>query len=130
MRELVLLLAVLLSVQVASAGKAASEKAGKAAGGKKLQLAPPQQKAQTTEDPGSATRLLYEDPRNKYSLTADADKKVPSGAVKATCTDNMGMIYKKGDSGYDGCLRTVNTQAPKLPGDNKRPSSLGITIGQ
>ncbi len=96
---------------------------------KKLKLTPPGQKAQTTEDPGSATRLLYEDPRNKYSLTAGADKKTPDGPVRATCTDNMGMIYKKGDAGYDSCLRTLNSQAPKLPGDDKRPNSVGITIG-
>ncbi len=123
MRELILLLVILVSVPAAVASKEKSTK------DKKLKLAPPGQKAQTTEDPGSATRLLYEDPRNKYSLTADADKKQPEGVIKPTCTDSMGMVYKKGDKGYDGCLRTVNQQAPHLPGD-KRPTSLGITIGQ
>lgn len=123
MRELVLLLVILTSVQAAEASKDNKDT-------RKLKLTPPGQKAQTTEDPGSATRLLYEDPRNKYSLTADADKKTPVGAIKATCTDPMGMIHKKGDVGYDGCLRTLNSQAPRLPGDDKRPSSLGITIGQ
>jgi hypothetical protein len=123
MRELVLLLLTLASTQAALASKDIKDN-------RKLKLTPPGQKAQTTEDPGSATRLLYEDPRNKYSLTADADKKTPDSAIKPTCTDSMGMIHKKGDAGYDGCLRTLNSQAPKLPGDDKRPSSLGITIGQ
>ena len=121
MRELVLLLMIITSVQPAVASKTKDSK--------KIKLAPPGQKSQTMEDPGSATRLLYEDPRNKYSLTAGADNKQPESAFKPTCTDSMGMIYKKGDKGYDGCLRTVNQQAPHLPGDKRSPS-LGITIGQ
>lgn len=97
---------------------------------KKIDLTPPGQDAANTEDPGSATRLLYEDPRNKNSITAGSDKKLPGG-VKGTCTDNMGMIYKQGDAGYDGCIRTFGKGTPPaLPGDNKRPKSVGITIGQ
>ena len=94
-----------------------------------MNLTPPGQVAAETEDPGSATRLLYEDPRNQNSLTPGADKKVPSPSVQATCTDNMGMIYKKGAAGYDGCLRSFGKGTPpRLPGDN-RPNSVGITIG-
>ncbi|HEY8279228.1 MAG TPA: hypothetical protein VIH99_06380 [Bdellovibrionota bacterium] len=97
---------------------------------KHIKLTPPGQKAQTTQDPGSATRLLFEDPRNKNSPTAGADKKMPKSAVKGTCADTMGMIYKQGDTGYEGCLRTENKTRPALPGDDKHPNSIGFTIGQ
>lgn len=117
MRELVLLLVVLFAVQAHAMPK-----------DKKLKLTPPGQGASTTEDPGSATRLLYEDPRNQNSLTAGAEKKGVKVDVKHTCTDNMGMSYKQGDSGYDGCMRTFNTATPPAPGD-KRPQSLGISFG-
>jgi len=117
MRELVLLLLVLFTLQTQSN-----------AAEKKLRLTPPGQKAQTTEDPGSATRLLFEDPRNQNSLTAGAEKKVPTSGVQSTCTDNMGMSYRKGDPGYDSCVRTFNTLPPNSPSD-KRPQSLGISIG-
>ena len=70
MRELILLLVVLFTVKAQGGPGEKSEK--------KLKLAPPGQKAQTTEDPGSATRLLYEDPRNQNSLSADAQKKAPA----------------------------------------------------
>jgi|GEM_PF-6732863 len=117
MRELVLLLVVLFTVQANAKTK-----------DKKLKLTPPGQGAATTEDPGSATRLLYEDPRNQNALTAGAEKKGPNVEVKHTCTDNMGMSYKQGDSGYDSCMRTFNTATPPAPGD-KRPQSLGISFG-
>ena len=128
MRELSLLLLLLgiLQVQFREPAHAADQKK------RKLNLTPPGQDAANTEDPGNATRLLYEDPRNKNSLTADAEKKaLPSSGIKNTCTDNMGMYYKQGDAGYDGCLRAFGkgTQ-PQLPGDNKRPNSLGFTIGK
>ncbi|MGZ3658189.1 MAG: hypothetical protein ACXVB9_15965 [Bdellovibrionota bacterium] len=120
MREISLLLLVLGLVQIHAF---ASDK-------KKVNLTPPGQTAASTEDPGSATRLLYEDPRNQNSITAGDEKKLPNTGVKATCTDNMGMIYKKGDRGYDGCLRAFGKGIqPSLPGDNKRPNSVGITIG-
>jgi hypothetical protein len=119
MRELVLLLLVLFAVQAHAKPKDRKQP---------LKLAPSGQKAATTEDPGSATRLLYEDPRNQNSLTAGAEKKGPKVEVKHTCTDNMGMSYKQGDSGYDGCMRTFNTATPPAPGD-KRPQSLGISFG-
>lgn len=120
MREVLLLLLVLGTVQV-------NAKEIK----KKLNLTPPGQKAQTTEDPGSATRLLYEDPRNKNSLTAGVtEEKASNVAVKSTCTDSMGMIHKQDDQGYAGCMRTLDKTGPKLPGDDKRPSSVGITIGK
>lgn len=123
MREITLLL-LLLGVLQMHALAAEKKK-------KPLNLKPPGQQAATTEDPGSATRLLYEDPRNKNSVTADADKKGLPVNAKATCTDNMGMIYKQGDAGYDGCLRAFGKgTAPQLPGDNKRPNSVGISIGQ
>jgi hypothetical protein len=50
--------------------------------------------------------------------------------VKSTCTDNMGMIYKKGDSGFDGCLRTFGKAPPSAVPGNKRNNSVGISIGQ
>jgi hypothetical protein len=123
MREAFLLLLLLAVLQLHAIAKTPGKKG-------KLNLTPPGQKAANTEDPGSATRLLFEDPRNKNSLTADADKKTPRLGVKATCTDNMGMIYKQGDRGYEACLRSFGkgTQ-PALPGD-QRPNSVGITIGQ
>lgn len=124
MREVTLLLLILGILQVHEFASAAEKK-------KHVDLTPPGQDAANTEDPGSATRLLYEDPRNQNSLTAGAEKKVPSKGIKATCTDNMGMIYKQGDAGYAGCFRTFGKGTPpQLPGDNKRPNSVGITIGQ
>lgn len=120
MRELILLLVVLVTVQV----HAQEVKKNK------LKLMPPGQKAQATEDPGNATRLLYEDPRNKNSLTHGVNLDgTAKGPVTSTCTDNMGMIYKKGDAGYDGCLRTFSHVQPKLPGDDKRQNAVGFTIG-
>ncbi len=120
MRELVLLLVVLFTVQVHA------EDAKK----KKIRHGNAEQKAQVTEDPGNATRLLYVDPRKNESLSHEIDSDAGrKNAVTSTCTDNMGMIYKKGDKGYDGCLRTFAHPAPKLPGDDKRPNAVGITIG-
>jgi len=124
MRELVLLLLILATIQTHAIGKNKDATKGK------LKLTPPGQTAQATEDPGSATRLLYEDPRNKNSLASDADKKGVLATTKGNCTDNMGMIYKQGDPGYEACLRTFGKTAPNLPGDNKRPNSVGITIGR
>ena len=123
MREMILLLLVLAVLQAHALADTTKKKK------KPVNLTPPGQVAAETEDPGSATRLLYEDPRNPNSLTAGSEKKVPSRAVQATCTDNMGMIYKQGDSGYDACRRTFGKGTPpRLPGDN-RPNSVGITIG-
>lgn len=97
---------------------------------KKLKLTPPGQKAQATEDPGSATRLLFEDTRNMNSVVAGADKKTGGAKITSTCTDNMGMIYRNGDPGYEGCQRTFSMEQPKSQGDKNRPASMGITIGQ
>jgi hypothetical protein len=122
MRELTLLLLLLGIVNLEALAGAPRKK--------KLNLTPPGQQAATKEDPGSATRLLYEDPRNQNSLTAGSDKKMPGAQVTATCTDNMGMIYKQGATGYEGCLRTFGKGTPPgLPGD-KRQNSVGFTIGQ
>ncbi len=118
MRELVLLLVVLFTVQANAKPK-----------DKKLKLTPVGQGAATTEDPGSATRLLFEDPKNQNSITAGADKKTANIEIKSTCTDNMGMSYRSGDKGYEGCMRTFNTNQPPNPTD-KRPQSLGISFGK
>lgn len=122
MRESLLLLLLLATIQSHASA------AAKAKDTKKLKLTPPGQQAQTTEDPGSATRLLFEDPRNKNSLTAGADQKGPKVTVSATCTDNMGMIYKQGDPGFEGCQRTFDRAVS--PNDEKRNKSVGITIGR
>jgi len=123
MREITLLLLLLGAVQIHSMAYAKDKK--------KVNLTPPGQKAAEKEDPGSATRLLYEDPRNQNSITAGTDAK--AGAVNAkvssTCTDNMGMIYKQGDSGYSGCLRTFGKAPPSAVPGNKRNNSVGISIG-
>ena len=124
MREIVLLLLLLVIVQVHASARSSEQKKGK------LNLTPPGQKTANTEDPGSATRLLYEDPRNKNSPAAGSEKKMPNSIVKATCTDNMGMIFKNGDAGYDACLRSFGKGTQALPGDNKRPNSVGFTIGK
>ena len=122
MRELFLLMLFLGVLQAHSFANASDKP-------KKLDLTPPGQDAADTEDPGSATRLLYEDPRNSNSLVATPEKKSLAG-TRLTCTDNMGMIYKQGSPGYDGCLRTFGSGTPpQLPGDKKN-KSLGITIGQ
>ncbi len=121
MPKIILLLGILATLPLYANAKESKEK--------KLELTPPGQVSDSKEDPGSATRLLYEDPRNQNSITADAGKKDSKTKIKATCTDNMGMFYKKGDSGYDGCLRSFKNAQPNLPGDNKRPPSLGISIG-
>jgi hypothetical protein len=124
MRELTLLLLCLGILQIHAYAEPAQKKPQK-----KLNLTPPGQEAANTQDPGSATRLLYEDPRNQNSLTAGSEKKLPV-TVSATCTDNMGMIYKQSDAGYAGCTRTFGKGTPpKLPGDNSRQNSVGITIG-
>lgn len=104
--------------------------AKKAAPKKRLNLTPPGQKAQATEDPGSATRLLYEDPRNQNSIAANTAKKGGPAPVRGTCTDNMGMIFREGDPGFEGCRRTFSVEQPRLPGDSKRSQSMGFTIGQ
>ncbi len=121
MRELMLLLVLLVSIQVHAL---ASAKANK------MKLASPDQKMQTTEDPGSATRLLYVDPQNKNAPSPDGvDGKPAKAIIKQACTDNMGMIYTQNAVGYEGCVRSFSKEQPKLPGDNKRPNSLGFTIG-
>lgn len=89
---------------------------------KKIDLKPKHEKP---EDPGSATHLIYETPK--------ADAPVPSNTAKpkvtgtATCTDSVGMIYKQGDSGYAGCLRTMDVARPDQ--NDKRNRSVGISIG-
>src|SRR5688500_12493491 len=86
---------------------------------KKIDLRPQQSKS--NEDPGSATHLIYEAPK--------AAEKAESGKTKITvgqtCTDQLGMIYKPGDSGYKGCLRTMDLTKPE---SNDQHKSLGITI--
>jgi hypothetical protein len=126
MREISMLLLVLGFMQAHSFAYAKGKKKTN------LDLTPPGQTASENEDPGSATRLLYEDPRNQNSITAGTDEKTQalSGQVKSTCTDNMGMIYKKGAAGYDGCLRTFGKAPPSAVPGNKRNNSVGISIGQ
>lgn len=124
MRELFLLMALLGALQVHAKEKSK----------KKVDLAPPGQAAASTEDPGSATRLLYEDPRSANSLMSDAEKKQPKAAVQATCTDEMGMIHTHGAPGFDSCLRTQQNQRARpyhQPSDSKRPTTgVGITFGK
>jgi hypothetical protein len=85
---------------------------------KKLDLKP-----QTTkvEDPGSATHLIYEAPAKNMDKAEES-----TSVVKPTCTDQMGMIYKKGDKGYSGCLRTMDLAKPA---DKRHSPSVGFTIG-
>lgn len=91
---------------------------------KKVDLRP--QGVVKTEDPGSATRLLYEKPKREKEEVVNGRKTKVS--INATCTDQLGMIFKQGDQGYEGCLRTMNRTKP---GDDKRHQpSIGITVGQ
>ena len=87
---------------------------------KKVKLAPPHK----IEDPGSATPLIYKSPNE----VKDLEPRLADDPVKSICTDNFGMIHKKGTSGYDGCLRNQNTMRPQNASD-KNPNSLGITFG-
>ena len=87
---------------------------------KKIQLAPPHK----IEDPGSATPLIYKTPDEVKNL----EPKAEDDPVKSICTDNFGMIHKKGTAGYDGCIRNQNTVRPQNASD-KNPNSVGFTIG-
>lgn len=87
---------------------------------KKVQLAPPHK----IDDPGSATPLIYKTPQEVEKL----EPRVADDPVKSICTDNFGMVHKKGTSGYDGCLRNQNTLPPQNATD-KNPNSVGITFG-
>jgi hypothetical protein len=123
MRELFLLLLFLGVLQAHSYASSADNK-------KQIDFTPPGQITANTEDPGSATRLLYEDPLNSNSLMGSQPAKRNAVNATPTCTDNMGMIYHQGAPGYDGCLHTFGGGTPpQLPGDG-RNRSLGVTIGQ
>lgn len=86
---------------------------------KKLNLKPQNTK---NEDPGSATHLLYEPIK---PIEGNSDE--PKVQITQTCSDSVGMIYKKGDKGYDGCLRTKDLARP-AENSRQRPS-VGFTIG-
>lgn len=88
------------------------------AANKKINLKPQPSKL---EDPGSATHLIYEAPK------ASDTKVEENGAVKPTCRDSVGMVYKKGDKGYEGCFRTMDLSQPQ---DKRHSPSVGFSIGQ
>ncbi len=88
----------------------------------KVNLKPQQQKV---EDPGSAEALLYKNPKD---LPAPAKENSSSGlSIASTCTDSLGMIHKKGETGYEACLRNLNKTQPE---NKNQPNSLGFTIGK
>ncbi|MGZ3693514.1 MAG: hypothetical protein ACXWQO_04945 [Bdellovibrionota bacterium] len=87
---------------------------------KKLNLKP--QHVSDSDDPGSATHLIYEAPKTPEK--ANAKGKITMGQ---TCTDQLGMVYKPGDTGYKGCIRTMDLTKPESTDQRK---SVGITIGR
>lgn len=90
---------------------------------KKLNLKPQAEKK--VEDPASAEHLLYESPQK---VEANSIANNPKFKAQASCTDQLGMVHKSGDKGYEACLRNVGKTQPNSGVDPKR-SSLGITIG-
>lgn len=111
MRALILFLAIALPLHL----EAKTEK--------KINLKPQHGKS---EDPGSATHLIYESPKNSEKASeVDGKGKIVAGQ---NCTDQLGMIYKKGDNGYEGCLRTMDAARPES--SDQRRKSVGITIGR
>ena len=87
----------------------------------KINFRPPHEKI---EDPGSATPLIYKSPAEVKNL----EQKPQESAVKTICTDSMGMMIKKGDSGYEACVRNQDKLGPSRAND-KNPNSVGISIG-
>ncbi len=112
---------VLIALCLLPAAALASEK-------KKVDLKPNSAKAvKKAEDPGSATKLLYEDPKKLKSETAQNNGGI---AISSTCTDHQGMVHTQGEKSFDACLRTLDKTAPaKSPSDKNAPS-MGITIGK
>ena len=88
---------------------------------KKINLKPP--KSAQVEDPGSAEHLLRQGPTEDDKKAADARA---ATVTPSTCTDSSGMIHKKGDAAYAGCLRTLDLAQP--PSSDQR-KSVGFTIG-
>ena len=120
----ILILAVVLSLCAgfAFAEETSAEKPVK----KKLNLK--LQPSKKDLDPGSATHLLYVDPKKLQQEEANSAK---SGVnVTTSCTDQLGMIHKKGDKGYDGCIRTLDKTSSSLQDSGKQKPSAGFTIGK
>jgi hypothetical protein len=108
MRTLLLFLAIALSLSAPAKAE------------KKIDLKPHQLK--DAQDPGSATHLIYETPK-AAEKTAKGKSKITLGQ---TCTDQLGMIYKPGNTGYKGCMRTRDLTKPE---SSDQVKSVGITIG-
>lgn len=96
-------------------------------GKKKLNLK--MQPSKKDMDPGSATRLIYMDPKKLQAEEQEEQGKSKLG-ISVTCTDQLGMIHKKGDKGYDGCIRTLDKTSSSLQGSDKQKPSAGFTIGK
>jgi hypothetical protein len=96
----------------------------------KLDLTPPGQTTETTTDPGSATQLLYADPKITENTKFEPQGKGSKVKVVATCTDSMGMLHNKGDPGYEGCMRSRDRTQPDVNRDPRRGPTVGITIGR
>jgi hypothetical protein len=93
----------------------------------KIDLTPSGQKNLKKGADGSATHLIFESP--KKQPTGAQFKEGTKVTVTATCTDSLGMIHKKGDAGYSGCLRSLDKTLPDAQNDRRR-SSVGFTIGE
>ncbi len=84
----------------------------------------PAERAKVSEDPGSATRLIYETPKPIPANHPEKDSR-----ELMACTDSVGMIHQKGEPGYVTCLRYQNKAVPEATAE-RRGQSLGITIGK
>ncbi len=91
---------------------------------KKIDLKPKQEKV---EDPGSATPLIYKTPPKDVIQKESSDGTVK---IAVTCTDNLGMVHKKGGKSYEACLRNQDKTRPESNFNEKNPKSVGITIGR
>ncbi len=125
MRESILLLVLLAVVQVRAHASTREAK-------KKLDLSPPNEQSLTRKDadPGSATPLLFKDPRTQPTPNFEEKEKKGEVAVTTTCTDSLGMIYKQGDAGFSGCRRSENRAKPTDPPGARQQNTYGITIGR
>lgn len=96
-------------------------------GKKRIDLRPPQEK---TEDPGSATPMLYKNPSELPTANFPAEGKKNGLKVSQSCTDSLGMVHQQGDRSYEACLRSLDKYKPSPRAGEKNPNSLGFTIGQ
>lgn len=89
---------------------------------KKVDLKPRHEKV---EDPGAAEPLIYKSPADTAAIKKEA------GGIKitASCTDQMGMVVKSSDAGYESCLKNQDKLRPHKA-DEKNPNSVGFTIGK